>query len=127
MSENATDNGFAAYQIDGFQSYREVCVACHNFVARANEIERHANEATRGVRRMMLRQIQLARAIDDVLEKIHDLSEHYKHMDFFGDELLLPHNYILSDRMMNANVQENYLWYVLPITLTREPFSHFSG
>lgn len=127
MPDNATDNDPTADQADGFLSYREVRVSCRDFAARAKEIERRANEATQSVKKLMLRQVQLARAIDDVLDKIHSLSEHYKHMDLFGDELLLPHNYILSDRMMNANVQYNYLWYVLPIALPRDLFSLSPG
>lgn len=114
MADNAVndDNNAATAErtSSSFKSYREVRATCRDFAARANAIERRANEATRGVKQLMLRQVQLARAIDAVLQHIHHLAEHYKRMDSFADELLLPHNYVLSDRMMNANVEEHYLW-----------------
>lgn len=120
MSNNTTDNDVAtADQVDGavarlgsnsFHSYKEVRAACRDFADRANKIEHRANEAARGVKPLMLRQVQLARAIDEVLGQIRHLAEHYKRMDNFAAKLLLPHNYILSDRMMNDNVSEHYLW-----------------
>lgn len=92
-----------------FQNYKEIRDACLKFADRANQIEHRANTATQGVKNMMLLQVQLARSTDEVLDHIHQLAEHYKRMDKLGDELLLPANYVLLDRMMDADVEGHYL------------------
>lgn len=120
MSDNMTGKEVAtADQADGaaaqptrdrFHSYKEVRDACRDFADRANKIEHRANKATRDVKPLMLHQVQLARTTNEVLATIHRLAEHYKRMDESATELLLPHNYILDDRMVNADVSETHLF-----------------
>lgn len=118
MPDIATEKDGAVDQVDGasersdddVQNYKQVRAAFRDFATRAQSIERRADEATRGVKQMMLHQVQLARATDEVLKLIRHLAEHYKRMNNFADTLLLPHNYVLSDRMMKANVEDHYLW-----------------